>query len=90
MKEQLLGKIVLYRHYQAEAQREETSEARRLYQDIGDDLFNYVTGLTKKTIEGEAKPIAEVHVSKGIQPSLTLEFDKTVVPLPRERFQTLD
>jgi len=90
MKELLLGKIVLYRHYQAESQREDTSEARKLYQDTGDELYKLVTGFVNKTIEGEAKPIVEVHIGKGIQQSLTFEFDKAVVPLPREKFATLD
>jgi hypothetical protein len=89
LKELLLGKIVLYRHYQAEAQREGTSEVRKLYKDTGDDLIDYVNDLKKKTIDGEAKPTSEIHISKGIVPSLTFEFDKATVPLPRELFQIL-
>lgn len=90
MKELLLGKIVLYRHYQAETQREETSENRKQYKEIGDDLIDFVNGLVNKTIDGEAKPTVEVHAGKGVTPSLTFEFDGAKVPLPRELFATLD
>lgn len=90
MKELLLGKIVLYRHYQAEMQRDATSESRKQHEDSGNDLSNFVHGLVEKTIEGEAKPTVEVHAGKGITPSLTFEFDGAKVPLPRELFMTLD
>lgn len=90
MKELLLGKIVLYRHYQAKTQREETSENRKQYKEIGDDLIDFVNGLVNKTIDGEAKPTVEVHAGKGVAPSLTFEFDGAKVPLPRELFATLD
>ena len=89
MKELLLGKIVLYRHYQAETQRNDTTENQKQYKNSGEDLFNFVNVLMKKTIAGGTKPTAEVHVGKGISPTLTFEFDMTKVPLPREVFATL-
>ena len=90
MKEQLLGKIVMYRHYQAAFQREETDKAWKLYDDSAKALFKFVMGLAYRTIEGDASSVVEVHLGKGIQPTLTMEYDKTIVPLPLELFQTED
>ncbi len=90
-KEQFLGLLVLWHDARQRVDAGDSDpELRRRYNELSENLFEFVMDIVRRSASGEANMQVRARLGKGILATLTFERDGSSFPLPNALFATAD